>query len=486
MFSTSYTRRLWKTALLPILDFLALVISGGIVYLFRYRWADDSLLGINFGIKQISGYDYLNGTLILALLIVLMYAFLGLYEVGRKVRVWKSLLQLAFGVFSVILGLITFYFFYEFDRQALPAGVPVSRFILGTVGFVALYAVLLLRGIVWTAEQFLYALGLGKVNLIVIGDKGKTLGKLLSRRADVQKVLAYQELSKVNFLEIEQYIKTGTVAEIYMYGHQSDLETDLAILSERYKVSCILAPSGFGRYQAFDFKPIVVGGKTFLELKHSNLDGWQVVLKRLFDLIFALSFLIIFSLVYLVIAIAIKLDSKGPIFYLSERIGPNGKVFRIWKFRRMKQEFSTSEVNPEAKQALEYEQKLLAEKNMRQGGVLYKIQNDPRNTRVGAFIERTSLDELPQFFNVVLGNLSIVGPRPHQPREVAKYNDHHFKVLNIKPGITGLAQINGRSDLTFEQEVTFDTFYVEHWSFWLDLWVIIKTPLVVFFKRHKG
>jgi lipopolysaccharide/colanic/teichoic acid biosynthesis glycosyltransferase len=105
---------------------------------------------------------------------------------------------------------------------------------------------------------------------------------------------------------------------------------------------------------------------------------------------------------------------------------------------------------------------------------------------VGKFIEKYSLDELPQFINVLLGNMSVVGPRPHQPREVAKYANHHFKVLNIKPGITGLAQINGRSDLSFEDEVSYDTFYVEHWSFWLDLWIVCCTPFVILFKSHKA
>ncbi|NJL97059.1 sugar transferase [Candidatus Gracilibacteria bacterium] len=117
---------------------------------------------------------------------------------------------------------------------------------------------------------------------------------------------------------------------------------------------------------------------------------------------------------------------------------------------------------------------------------MYKLADDPRMTRVGKFLEKTSLDELPQFFNVMKGDMSIVGPRPHQPREVKKYRDEHFKVLNIKPGITGMAQVNGRSDLTFEKEVFYDKYYVEHWSFWLDLWIIVKTPFVILFKRQKS
>ena len=148
----------------------------------------------------------------------------------------------------------------------------------------------------------------------------------------------------------------------------------------------------------------------------------------------------------------------------------------------MKKEFCVTDDNAKA---LEVEQKLIEQKDIR-GDVLYKIKDDPRTTRVGRFIEKYSLDELPQFINVLIGNMSVVGPRPHQLREVAKYSSHHFKVLNIKPGLTGMAQINGRSDLSLDQEVAFDTYYVENWSFFLDLEIIFKTPFIVLFKRHKG
>ena len=101
-------------------------------------------------------------------------------------------------------------------------------------------------------------------------------------------------------------------------------------------------------------------------------------------------------------------------------------------------------------------------------------------------MEKTSLDELPQFFNVLLGNMSLVGPRPHQPREVAQYQKHHQRVLDIKPGITGLAQISGRSDLSFDQEVELDTYYIENWSLLLDLRILLKTPFVVLFRKHRN
>ena len=122
--------------------------------------------------------------------------------------------------------------------------------------------------------------------------------------------------------------------------------------------------------------------------------------------------------------------------------------------------------------------KELMKQNERKGP-LFKIKNDPRITRVGRFIRKTSLDELPQFFNVLRGEMSIVGPRPHEPEEVANYKKHHKKLLTIKPGITGMAQVSGRSDLIFEEEVRLDIYYIENWSLKLDLQIILKTPFII-------
>jgi lipopolysaccharide/colanic/teichoic acid biosynthesis glycosyltransferase len=123
--------------------------------------------------------------------------------------------------------------------------------------------------------------------------------------------------------------------------------------------------------------------------------------------------------------------------------------------------------------------KELADLNIREGGPLVKIKDDPRITRVGKFIRRFSIDELPELFLAFSGKMSLVGPRPHLPEEVAKYERHHKKVLTLKPGITGLAQISGRSDLSFEEEVRLDTYYIENWSFLLDLTILLRTPLAV-------
>jgi exopolysaccharide biosynthesis polyprenyl glycosylphosphotransferase len=471
-------RTIWKTALLPLVDFLAILVGTITVYQIRYNWFDDNFLGV----RQLAFSEYFLIGCGVSLVVIIIYAFLGLYQIYQKRSTWQSVLLLSFGIFLVLLSIITFLFFNEYNRSTLPQGVPVSRFILGTGGFFALYFVLLGRLFIWAVEQLLYQFGLARIKIAIVGQKDGFLYNYFVDRSEVEEVLQVSSLDSETLAKLKSKMEAGDLHEIYLYGKNQDLEAELALWAERYNISFIFAPEGLGQFQSFGLKPIIIRKKLFLELQHSNLDGWQVILKRLFDILFALAFFAAFSWLYLIIIIAIKIDSPGPIFYRSERVGPDGKVFKLWKFRRLKKEFCTTEKNAEA---LAIEQELIKKQNMRDD-VLYKIKDDPRSTRVGKFIEKYSLDELPQFINVLIGNMSVVGPRPHQPREVAKYQAHHYKVLNIKPGITGFAQINGRSDLSFEMEVYYDRYYIEHWTFWLDLWIVIKTPITILFKPHKG
>ncbi|MDD5590019.1 MAG: sugar transferase, partial [Candidatus Portnoybacteria bacterium] len=220
-----------------------------------------------------------------------------------------------------------------------------------------------------------------------------------------------------------------------------------------------------------------------IELKRTALDGWGRILKRVIDIVGGVFGLIIFLPVMAIIAILVKFDSKGPIIYKNERVGPKGS-FTTYKFRSFKIECCTGREYDKDGQASRLEDDLAAKQSGRQGPV-FKVLNDPRRTRVGRILEKTSLDELPQFYNVLLGNMSLVGPRPHMPKEVAKYEKWHKKVFNIKPGVTGLAQISGRSDIDFDEEAKLDIYYLENWSFMLDFKILFKTPLVVLFGKHK-
>ncbi len=205
----------------------------------------------------------------------------------------------------------------------------------------------------------------------------------------------------------------------------------------------------------------------YLTIHAPIITGTDFWLKRYFDMICASILLLLLSPVYLVIALLIKLDSPGSILFKQERIGLHSRKFKIWKFRTMV-------ANAEKLQAS------LENKNEIKDGVLFKLKDDPRITRVGKFLRRYSLDELPQLFNVLLGQMSLVGPRPLPERDVKKFTKHHFIRQEVLPGITGLWQVSGRSNIDkFEDAVKLDIHYIENWSLWLDMQILFKTVNVV-------
>ncbi len=203
-----------------------------------------------------------------------------------------------------------------------------------------------------------------------------------------------------------------------------------------------------------------------------SLNVFEQLIKRIADLIGGIIGVIVFSPIMLLTAIAIKIDSKGPVLFKQVRIGQNGRKFVIYKFRSMR-------VDAEARK------KELMAQNEIQGGVMFKMKDDPRITKVGKIIRKLSIDELPQFFNVIQGTMSLVGTRPPTPDEVEKYKRDQWRRISIKPGITGMWQVNGRSSIdNFDDIVSMDVEYIDNWSLWLDIKIMFKTVLVLL--NHKG
>jgi exopolysaccharide biosynthesis polyprenyl glycosylphosphotransferase len=203
-----------------------------------------------------------------------------------------------------------------------------------------------------------------------------------------------------------------------------------------------------------------------IEIREIAFSPAALVLKRVIDLTLSLVGLLVLWPFFLLVGIAIKVDSRGPVFFKQERVGEEHERFQIVKFRTMRK-------------GAERELDDLREVNEADGPI-FKIREDPRVTRVGRFLRQTSLDELPQLINVIRGEMSLVGPRPPIPEEVAQYKPWHMKRLAVPPGITGLWQVSGRSELTFDEMVLLDLYYIEHWSPWLDLALLLRTvPKVV-------
>jgi exopolysaccharide biosynthesis polyprenyl glycosylphosphotransferase len=207
-------------------------------------------------------------------------------------------------------------------------------------------------------------------------------------------------------------------------------------------------------------------GLTLLHVDHPQLSGFRLVLKGLFDRCAAAAALVMLAPVMAALAAAVWLNDRGPALFTQMRVGKDGHSFRMYKFRTMV-------VDAENRRA-----ELLAS-NDSEGNVLFKLRRDPRVTALGAHLRRLSVDELPQLFNVFLGDMSLVGPRPALPAEAEKYAEHVRRRLVVKPGLTGLWQVNGRSDLSWEESVRLDLRYVENWSFALDLQILWKTISVM-------
>ncbi len=209
-----------------------------------------------------------------------------------------------------------------------------------------------------------------------------------------------------------------------------------------------------------------IAGLPLLHMEHPQREGSKLVLKTLFDKAAAAVALIALSPVFAAIALAIKAEDGGPVFFKQVRVGLNGKAFKVWKFRTMV-------VDAERRKAL------LAQRN-EGNGALFKMRRDPRITKPGTWLRRYSLDELPQLINVLLGDMSLVGPRPALPEETARYDGTHMeRRLVVKPGITGLWQVSGRSDLSLADSMRLDVHYVENWSLFLDLQILWKTGWAV-------
>ena len=207
-------------------------------------------------------------------------------------------------------------------------------------------------------------------------------------------------------------------------------------------------------------------GEYLLTLYTGTIDGWPAIMKRTIDLILSLALILLFSPLFLIVSLLIKATSPGPVFFLQERLGLHKRRFRIYKFRTM-------DPDAEAKQAaLEHLNEV--------DGAAFKITNDPRITPIGRFLRKTSLDELPQLFNVLKGEMSMVGPRPLPIRDYEGFDqDWHRRRFSVRPGITCLWQVNGRSNVSFDRWMELDMEYIDQWSLLLDLKILLKTVPVV-------
>jgi exopolysaccharide biosynthesis polyprenyl glycosylphosphotransferase len=399
----------------------------------------------------------------------------GLYQTRRErlesLEIWQVTKSVALATLVAIVAV------YLMKIQDFPRGVLV----FSAVAICVLLSVwrLLKKVLV----NFMVRQGYNNFNAVIIG-AGK-VGVLLADEINKQSALG---IKVAGFLDDEIDVSSRSGEKVL--GRLNDFQriaqrefinqifitiypehpTFIKLLEEArdLDIAVRVVPQGY-EYMARDFIKYNIGIVPILEYSDTNVNYLQVA-KRIFDFIFSLLLLIVLLPVFAALIIMIKLDSPGPVFYYSKRHGFKAQVFAMYKFRSMVS--NADELLPQLKDKNEVD------------GPIFKIKKDPRVTRMGAFLRRYSLDELPQILNVLKGDMSLVGPRPFPISQVEKEDLRQLRRLGIRPGITGLWQIRGRSDVSFDKLLRWDIWYIKNWSFWLDLYILFQTFPVVL--RGKG
>ncbi len=460
------TAPLWVMALDALIVALALILA----YLLRYRlqWFRDVV------------YDaplqaYLPFLGLFTLMVPLTLLMDGAYRDWRGRRWLDHVYLITNAVAKVLIVVLAVAFIFRplvYSRLLLlEAGV-------GMLIFLSVERILLLAFQSWLRRR---GIGVKRVIIVGAGEVGRRVMRTIVARPD----LGYEI---VGYVDDNPDKGQGEIGRIQGLGTIDDLPCDtneqsvdevlitlpwthhrriLSVLHEceRRNVMARIVPDFF-QLSLSQVEIGDLGGIPLISVQEIAFRPFSLFFKRAMDVTGALLGLILGAPIFGLIALAIQLDSEGPILFRQERVGKNGVHFHIYKFRSMRA-------------GAEEEQRDLKHLN-EADGPLFKIRNDPRLTRVGAFLRRTSLDELPQLFNVLKGEMSLVGPRPPIPAEVEAYEPWHKKRLAVSPGITGLWQVSGRSELTFDEMVLLDIYYIENWSPWLDMSILIQTiPQVI-------
>lgn len=454
-------------ALLVPLDAITLLIAAMMGYTLRHSPLFNDVLRPL--LQAIPFQDYLSYSIAFIFCWIGIFALTGLYSI-RPRRYWNEFGRIVVACSAGIMIVIATIFF---GRE-----LTTSRFLVLAMWLLSILFIAIERFIVRQLKYSLLRRRLGHQRVVLIG-QNKTADDLAKTYAQnpvhgytiVKRLKGWSDFSRRELSKLKKEDKIDSILLADPHASKEEIGDLFACADELHLTIRYVADPVSTRTNLFDVSTDL--GVPIIEIKRTPLDGWGRIAKRLFDLVASGILIVLLSPIMLITAIAILIESRGGVLFSklpdgspALRIGEKGKPFHYFKFRSMYKDLHFQRYNE------------LADQDIRKGP-LVKIKNDPRVTKVGRFIRKWSIDELPELFLVFLGRMSLVGPRPHLPEEVEKYESHHLPVLTIKPGITGMAQISGRSNLDFDDEVRLDTWYIEHWSLWLDVYILLKTPFVV-------
>lgn len=429
------------------------------------------------------------------------------YEIASRLRVlqsitafvWVLLLYIPLWVSSMgffgMYNKTTFNYYDRVLRNILFSSLISCMFVASFMFFIketmfsrTLYAVFTITSIVFLVfERFMYVHLVSKhrrkttTNVIFVGDRDVALKFVyfLQKTNITINVIGYVNVHNspgpfkskktLGYIEdLENILKDRVVDEVIFAlpkSYVGDVEKYVSLCEEMgITVRVIL---DLYNLRVAKTHLSCMGTLPMLTFNSVNLNQFELLVKRAMDIVGALVGLFITGIASIFIIPAIKLASPGPVLFRQDRVGMNGRIFKIYKFRTMHTD-------------AEERKKELMTQNQVKGGLMFKIKSDPRITPIGKFLRKTSLDELPQFLNVLKGDMSLVGTRPPTVDEVKKYKTCHRRRISFKPGLTGMWQVSGRSNITnFEDVVRLDTKYIDEWSIWLDIKIILKTIWVV-------
>lgn len=457
-------------AILVPIDFISLVLAGVLAYYLRISPAVQQFRPALFTL-ELPFREYFGLAVIVTLVIQIIFALMGLYALRSHRRIVDEVTRIISGV-SLGVMLIVLYIF-------LAAELFQSRFILVAAYALALVLVTFSRMLVRRLQSLLLWKGYGAYRVVVVGN-GK-YGPLLAQLVRDKPQLGYRLIEHVEqprWDVLEKLQERYGLDEMIQAEPSLPMEDTLMLLDfcDQYKIDYRYVPNLFAT-QATNVRFQQMNGVPLVELARTPLDGWGRIAKRILDLVVGGGGMVLLSPFLLLLVVLIKLDSAGPVLYRQVRIGRHKKEFEILKFRTMRLQYCLGE-RYGGVQAEEMDRRLRQQTNER-SGPLFKMRNDPRITRMGRFLRRWRIDEVPQLLNVLRGEMSLLGPRPHLPKEVARYTKHHRKLFEVKPGMSGMAQVHGSSSLNFDEEVKLDLGYIENWSLKLDIILLLKTLRVL-------
>lgn len=456
-------------------DFLALVAAFTLAYIIRVKLDDRPLL------EPITANGYIGVVAILLFFWLVIYALLGLYRAPVYENRFKEFFMLFIGSFIGILFLIGSE--YALNRAVFPARlVTVYGFLF------AFMLTLLFRTIARATRRTLFRYGIGINNVLIVGatDITDELAQRLNNKTLGYKIVGVVGDRRTTYKNISSSIQFSDFAAASKKLHKKDIQSivqtelfadqdrndEILAFAQEHHIAYRFIPGNSSLF-AGSIDVNLFEGIPTVSVHQTALIGWGRVVKRLFD--FTLSFvgLILLSPLLLFIIVVSKiLDPKSSVLFKQTRLTRFNQKFTIYKFRSQYQTYDGT--TPEEAFTMMGRPELI--KQYRDNGD--SLEHDPRITKIGKILRTTSLDELPQLYNVLRGDLSIVGPRPLIPQEMKQFNKHNI-ILSVKPGITGLATISGRRDIPFEERRKLDMFYVQNWSFLLDIVIILRTFVMV-------